>query len=95
MLLGSDASFRFLGKYSLCWASFTIPVVFLDQVRSSEVYTLKNSLHCRASDAEAGTLRNQPLQVANHLLLFVYTAHYNRVVVSAPAFYLFDVLLVH
>ena len=45
MLVGREACFSFLRKYSLRWARFVIPEVFLLQLRSREICTLRNFLH--------------------------------------------------
>ena len=37
-----DACFSFLRKYSLCWACFVVPEMFLFQLRSCEICTPRN-----------------------------------------------------
>ncbi len=56
-----------------------IPVVCLDQVRLSEIWTSRNlifsTLHCGATDAEGCVLRPRSSEVDDHLLSLSYAMH--------------------
>ena len=78
MLMGIQACFIFLRKYSLCWALFVIPEVLI-QFRSCEICTLRNLMFSPSPLMLRGACSDC---VDNHLLHFVCIEH--QIVFSAP-----------
>ena len=55
--MGREACFSFHRKYSLCWVRFMIPEVFLFQIRSWEICTLRNLVFSTLSTVRLLILR--------------------------------------